>query len=285
LIEDIFLAGVSTRRVGEAISKLLETKVSHGTVSNITRRLDARVKVFHNEPILDEYQYLFCDGLNIKVRYNGRYHNRRVLVVYGITLFGRRKLLAFLQAKGESQSSWEAVINSAHARGLKGENLKLIIQDGSPGLKAALELVYPRVPIQRCWVHKMRNVSNCLKAAHHDSCIKGARRIYKARSKHLAMAEFKNWKKMWAKKAPKAVHCIEKDLDSLLNFFDCPKKHWVRIRTTNAIERSFREVRRRTRVFSCFSNLKSTERIIFAIFAYWNNKWKGSPVKHFTQFC
>lgn len=285
LIEGIFLAGVSTRRVGEAVSMLLDTKVSHGTVSNITRRLDAKVAAFHKEPIIDEYQYLFCDGLTIKVRYNGKYHNRRVLVIYGITLFGQRKLLAFLQAKGESQNAWEAVINSAYERGLKGENLKMIAQDGSPGLKAALKLVYPHVLIQRCWVHKMRNVSNYLKAADHDSCIKGARRIYSAKSKHLAMAEFKNWKRMWHKKAPKAVHCIEKDLDELLNFFDCPKNHWVRVRTTNIIERAFREVRRRTRVFSCFSNLKSTERIIYAIFAYWNNKWKDSPVKHFTQFC
>jgi putative transposase len=79
LIEDIFLAGVSTRRVGEAISKLLDTKVSHGTVSNITRRLDRKVKEFHASPILDEYQYIFCDGITLKVRYNGKYHNRKVL--------------------------------------------------------------------------------------------------------------------------------------------------------------------------------------------------------------
>ncbi len=285
LIEGIFLAGVSTRRVGEAISMLLDTKVSHGTVSNITKRLDKKVGEFHREAIIDEYQYLICDGINIKVRYNGKYHNRRVLVVYGITLFGQRKLLAFMQAKGESQDAWEAIINSIYTRGLKGENLKMVIQDGSAGLKAALRMVYPYAAIQRCWVHKMRNVSNYLKAAHHDDCIKGARRIYKAKAKHLAMAEFKNWKRMWVKKAPKAVHCIEKDLDVLLSFFDCPKSHWIKVRTTNAIERSFREVRRRTRVFSCFSNLQSTERIIYAIFTYLNNKWKERPIKDFTQFC
>ena len=285
LIEGIFLAGISTRRVGEAISMLLDTKVSHGTVSNITKRLDKKVGQFHREAIIDEYQYLICDGINIKVRYNGKYHNRRVLVVYGITLFGQRKLLAFMQAKGESQNAWEAIVNSIYTRGLKGENLKMVIQDGSAGLKAALRMVYPYAAIQRCWVHKMRNVSNYLKAAHHDDCIKGARKIYKAKSKHLAMAEFKNWKRMWAKKAPKAVHCIEKDLDVLLNFFDCPKSHWIKVRTTNAIERSFREVRRRTKVFSCFSNLQSTERIIYAIFTYLNNKWKERPIKDFTQFC
>lgn len=285
LIEDIFLAGVSTRRVGEAVSKLLDTKVSHGTVSNITKRLDAKVKVFHNAPILDEYQYMFCDGITLKIRYNGKYHNRKVLVVYGITLFGERKLLGFVQSQGESQDAWEGLLNSLYNRGLKGKNLRLVTIDGAGGLKSALKIVYPHVPIQRCWAHKLRNVSNYLKKAHQDECMKDARRIYKAKNKHLATAEFKNWKKMWEKKASNAVHCLEKDLEELLNFFDCPKNHRVRVRTTNVIERSFREVRRRTRVFTCFSNKQSCERIIYAIFTYLNNKWKDRPIKQFTQFC
>jgi putative transposase len=285
LIEDIFLAGVSTRRVGEAISKLLDIKVSHGTVSNITKRLDKKVKEFHNSPILDEYQYLFCDGITLKMRYNGKYHNRKVLTAYGITLFGQRKLLGFVQSQGESQNSWEGLINSLYRRGLKGGNLKLVTIDGSGGLKSALQIVYPHVPIQRCWAHKLRNVSNYLKKLYQEDCINDARRIYRAKSKHLAMAEFKNWKKMWKKKAPKAAHCLEKDLEELLNFFDSPKNHWIRVRTTNVIERCFKEVRRRTRVFSCFSNRQSCERIIYAIFAYLNNKWKDCPIKQFTQFC
>ena len=285
LIEDIFLAGVSTRRVGEAISKLLDTKVSHGTVSNITRRLDRKVKEFHQKPILDEYQYLFCDGITLKIRHGGKYHNRKVLVIYGITLFGKRKLLGFVQSQGESQSSWEGLLNSAFNRGLKGSHLKLITIDGAGGLKSALQIVYPHAAIQRCWAHKLRNVSNYLKKIYQEDCINDARRIYKAKNKYLALAEFKNWKKMWKRKAPKAIHCLEKDLEELLNFFDSPKNHWIRIRTTNVIERSFREVRRRTRVFSCFSNRQSCERIIYAIFAYLNSKWKDRPIKKFTQFC
>ena len=285
LIENIFLAGVSTRRVGDAISKLLDTKVSHGTVSNITRRLDAKVKEFHNSPILDECQYLFCDGITLKIRYGGKYHNRKVLTVYGITLFGERKLLGFVQAQGESRDAWEGLLNSIYNRGLKGKNLKLIAIDGSGGLKSALNIVYPHAVIQRCWAHKLRNVSNYLKKAHHDDCMKQARKIYKAKSRHHATAEFKNWKKIWQRKAPKAVHCLEKDLEELLNFLDCPKNHRIRIRTTNVIERSFREVRRRTKVFSCFSNKQSCDRIIYAIFTHLNNKWKERPIKQFTQFC
>ena len=285
LIEDIFLAGVSTRRVGSAISKLLDTKISHGTVSNITRRLDNKVKEFHKRPILDEYQYLFLDAIVLKIRYNGTYHKRRILTAYGITIFGQRHLLDFVQAKGEPFDAWEGLLNSLYNRGLKGNNLRLVTIDGAGGLHSALNVVYPHIPIQRCWRHKQVNVSNYLKKIYQDDCIKGARRIYEAKSKHLALAEFKDWKRIWIKKAPKAVHCLEKDLEELLHFFDCPKGHWVKVRTTNVIERSFKEVRRRTRVFSCFSNKQSCERIIYAIFTHLNNQWKAKPLKEFTEFC
>ena len=274
LIEGIFLAGVSTRRVGEAISKLIDTKVSHGTVSNITKRLDAKVQAFHREPILDEYQYLIFDGITLKIRYGGKYHTRRILVAYGITVFGQRKLIAFRQAKGESQSAWESLMNSLYTRGLKGENLVLIAMDGAAGLKAAAELVYPHAKIQRCWAHKLRNVSNYCKKKYEEALIDHARKIYQSTDRSKAITEFKAWKKTWQRIAPEAVHCLEKDLEEMLSFFDCPKAHRIKIRTTNAIERAFREVRRRTRVFTCFSNLASSERIIYAIFTHLNNGWK-----------
>ncbi len=284
MIRDVFLAGISTRRVGEAISKLLDTDVSSGTVSNITKKLDEKVRAHHKAPILDEYQYLILDGITLKILYGAEYHKRKILVAYGITVFGQRKLLAFKQAKGESQNAWESLLWSLYERGLKGEHLKLIVMDGSAGLKAAAELVYPKANIQRCWVHKLRNVSNYCRKKYEKDLIAGARKIYLANSKNQARAEFKAWKKAWQRICPDAVHCIEKDLEELLSFLDCPKTHRIRVRTTNAIERSFREVRRRTKVFSCFSNTASSERIIYAIFTHLNNNWQGKPLKQFTQF-
>lgn len=284
MIRDVFLAGISTRRVGEAVSKLLDTDVSSGTVSNITKKLDEKVHAFHKAPILDEYQYLILDGITLKILYGAKYHKRKVLVVYGITVFGQRKLLAFKQAKGESQSSWESLLWSLYERGLKGEHLKLIVMDGSAGLKSAAELVYPQARIQRCWAHKLRNVSNYCRKKYEKDLVAGARRIYKAANRSMAIAEFKAWKKAWARIAPDAVHCMEKDLEELLNFLDCPKSHRIKVRTTNAIERSFREVRRRTKVFTCFSNTASSERIIYAIFNHLNQNWKDRPLKQFTQF-
>ena len=285
LIEGIFLAGVSTRRVGEAISKLLDTKVSHGTVSNITRRLDQKAREFHIRPILDEYQYLIFDGITLKVRYNGTYHNRKVLTAYGITVFGQRRLLDFVQAMGESFDAWEGLLNKLYQRGLEGKNLRLITIDGSAGLNSAIKVIYPHALIQRCWAHKLRNVANYLKKAYLEDCIAGARSIYLAKDKSSALKEFKAWKRTWIKKAPRAVHCLEKDLEELLDFLSCPKEHRIKLRTTNVIERAFKEIRRRTKVFSCFSNRQSCERIIYAIFTYLNTKWEDKPLKEFTEFC
>jgi putative transposase len=285
LILDIFLAGVSTRRVGQAISKLLDTKVSHGTVSRITRRLDSKVRQFHAQELLDEYQYLFLDGITLKIKHNNRYRNRKVLVAYGITLFGQRRLIAFRQAKYESQESWMGFLDDLYKRGLKGENLKLITTDGAKGLHAALDMVYFLIKRQPCWAHKLRNVANHLPRRYLDDCMKQASKIYKAKNKQEALNKYKSWRKYWVKFSPKAVVCLERDIDNLLNFFDCPKSHWKKVRTTNVIERSFREVRRRTRVFSCFTNLASCDRIIYAIFTHLNNQWKECPLKEFTQFC
>lgn len=283
LIREVFLAGVSTRRVGAAVCALLDTRVSSSTVSRITRSLDQPVRAFHARRLLDEYQYLILDGIRLKIRYNGSYRTRTVLVAYGITLFGQRVLLDFRQATGESQTGWEALLNSLYQRGLEGTHLKLIVMDGAAGLRAAAELVYPEAKIQRCWVHKLRNVANkCPKK--HQACVRQARTIYLAANRVQAQAAFQTWQRTWRTRCPKAVACLEQDLEELLSFYDCPVAHRVKVRTTNAIERSFREVRRRTNVFSCFSNSASTERIIYAIFTHLNQGWKDAPLSGFTQF-
>lgn len=284
LIQETFLAGVSTRRVGEVLEQLLETKISATKVSRICQRLDAQVQIYHQRSLIDEYQYLILDGITLKVRYQGKYHKRKVLAVYGVTVFGKREMIDFKQAKGESREAWESLLQNLYNRGLEGKDLKLIVMDGSAGLKAACELVYPQAKIQRCWVHKLRNVSNYCKAKHEEACIKEAKKIYLAESRKEAIKQFKSWKQAWQKLCPKAVYCLEKDLDDLMPFLDCPKSHRIRIRTTNVIERTFREARRRIRVFSCFTNIKSSERILFAIFDYLNRRWKAKPLKQFTQF-
>jgi len=143
----------------------------------------------------------------------------------------------------------------------------------------ALDMVYPYVPRQRCWVHKLRNVSSKLRKRDQEACLAGAKEIYKARNRREALKRFREWAQKWRGDYEKAVACIEDNLDELLAFFDFPKDHWRKIRTTNVIERFFEEIRRRVRSMRCFTNDASCERIIFAIASRQNRVWERYPLK------
>jgi transposase-like protein len=158
-----------------------------------------------------------------------------------------------------------------------------MVIDGNKGLRNAIELVYPGVDKQRCWAHKLRNVANKIPKKLQKLCINEARDIYGAGSYKEAVWNFKKWAKIWRPVVPEAVECLEEDIEGLLNFFGCPEEDWKRLRTTNIIERVFREVRRRTRPMSCFQNRESVERIIFAIFYCLNHKWENRPLFKITQ--
>ena len=198
-----------------------------------------------------------------------------MLCAYAITVGGRR-LLAFRLAPSESQVAWEAFLDQLRERGLRGQHLRLVTTDGAKGLHAALDVVYPYVPRQACWAHKLRNMSNHLKRAQHAECLAGARRVYLAETRRAAVRAYWEWAHRWRDEAPAAVACLEHDLDALL-------AHRVKVRTTNAIERCFREVRGRTRPMSCFTHDASCERIIYAVFSHLNQSLEGRPLHAITQ--
>ncbi len=279
----IFLYGASTRLTGEALRPLLGEAVSAQTISNIAKSLDEEVKRYHNRRIEDRYLYLFLDGIVLKTRTGFGSKKKVVLVAYGIRIDGRRELIEFMVTKYESERRWEGFLNSLYNRGLLGEALGLVITDGNSGLENAVDNIYPHVKRQRCWAHKLRNVSNYLKKKDLEKCINKARTIYSAGSRKEAVKAYNEWAERWGTTYPKAVRCIEKDLEELLNFYSCPKEIRVKVRTTNAIERAFREVRRRTRPMSCFNNTQSIERIVYAVLSHLNDQWGNRPLKEFTQ--
>jgi putative transposase len=180
----------------------------------------------------------------------------------------------------ESEKKWWRFLNDLHRRGLTGEALGLVVMDGNPGLENAVDLVWAFVKRQRCWAHKLRNVANYLKKKHLDQCVKGARAIYNAKSRKEAEKAYGRWEKKWRAIAPKAVRYLEKDLEELLHFYSCPKEIWIKVRTTNVIERAFREVRKRTRPMSCFNNVQSIERIVFAMLSHLNEQWGQQPLRN-----
>lgn len=280
LIMDIFLNGISTRKVGDVLEPILERKISANVVSEVTKELGKEVEKFHKRPLEDKYIYLIFDAVNLNIR-TYQVEKRPVLCAYGITMDGNREMIDYKQAKCESWSEWSTFIYDLYERGLEGKNTKLIIRDGKTSLKNALEDVYPGIPQQVCWVHKIRNVETKVPKRVIKRCLGGLKRVYTASSRHQAYKEFKVWKEEWEASYPRAVKCVENNLEELLNFYNCPKEHWKKVRTTNVIERCFREVRKRARLVNVFSNRESCERIIYAVFRNLNEKWKESPLKEF----
>jgi transposase-like protein len=283
LVREAFLAGVSTRRVGEVLESTLGIRLSPQTVSRILSSLDSEVRRYHSRPLSDNYCYLFLDGITLKVKSVLGVKRRLVLCAYGITPDGKRELISFRQATAESEPQWEAFLRNLYDRGLEGKNLKLIVTDGCAGLYSSLLTVYPYTPRQRCWAHKLRNVSAKVPRKVQEACLAGAKQIYLAETQREAKHRFFRWAALWRPTAPNAVACVEQDLDELLAFLDCPGEHRVRIRTTNVIERAFREVRRRTRTISCFQNSASVDRITYGIVSHLNATWKEKPLPEFTH--
>lgn len=289
-IINCFLLGVSTRNVKDVLKPLLGINISASTVSNATKAVDRLVKQFHKRDLLDEYQFLFLDGINISVKYGSRSIKKTVLAAYGITLFGKRELIDFRIVKSESKDACESFLNLLYNRGLKGDNLKLISTDGGKGMIAALAIVYPEIKHQRCWFHKLQNITKLLKKKDRKQAVKDLQRIYNAPSRAIALKRFKDFKFTWGKNYPNVTRSLDRDLEELLNFLTIPiKKEYrnfirKRIRTTNVIERSFREVRRRTKPMSCFNNNDSLQRIMYAVFYRLNTNWKAKPLDQFTQF-
>ncbi len=286
MIANLYLVGVSTGKMAKGLESILgKNGISSTGVSIITNRANHRVQEFHRRPLEDKYLFLYLDGISMTIKgSDGKGRKYLLLLAYGVDHKGIKELIDFLPVRSESESNWSGFLFNLYERGLKGEKLKLIIVDGGKGLAKALDGIYIRVLRQRCWVHKLRNVSSYLRKTDEEACLGEAKGIYKAHSLRQARKRFARWKANWGRVCPKAVDCIEKDLDELLNFFLFDRKHWVKIRTTNPIERAFREFRRRTNVMgNHMPNLRSCEKIFFVLTEFINERWRTRKYLHFKE--
>jgi putative transposase len=214
---------------------------------------------------------LIFDGVVLKRRTGAGSVKRVVLVALGITDRGKKEVIDFTIVPGESETSWERFLCDLYRRGLTEEGLEMVVTDGGRGLLSALALVYPGVGIQRCWAHKSRNVLNYVRKADHKRVKSDLHRISRAPSLQRAQQALGRFCSCWRDLYPKAVRCLVSDEEELLWFFRVKDPAlWPQIRTTNAIERRFREVRRRTWPMGTFSDRTSMERILYAVFTYEN---------------
>jgi transposase-like protein len=200
---------------------------------------------------------------------------RPVLVALALRPDGKKEIIDYRLAAGESAAQWEQFLSALRRRGLAGERLEMICVDGGQGLLAALPIVYPDIPVQRCWAHKIRNVLDKTRTAHQPAVKAGLHAIMNAKTLPQARAAARRFADRWQETYPKALACLQNDLDELLTCWQYPTlDQRKRVRTTNAIERRFREVRRRTRPMGTFQDRTSMDRILFAVFTH-ENKLQG----------
>jgi putative transposase len=279
-----FCLGLSTRKAASVLAPVLEEKVSAATISRISRDLDREVKLYHSRPLTDQYRYLFFDGVVLKSKGAAKVQKKILLCAFGITVDGKQEMIDFHAAASESAACWESFLNDLYKRGLIGSHCELTATDGGTGLHAALEIIYPKILTQRCWAHKTRNVLDKVKKKDQPAVKKALNRISHASNHREATAAYWRLASRWRKTYPRALACLEKDLDQLLSFFQTKNSQlWSRLRTTNLIERAFREVRRRTRPMGVMANTQSLQRIVFAVFHHLNKNWSQSPIKEFTH--
>jgi transposase-like protein len=272
-----FVLGLSTRKVASALLPILGRRISAATVSAVAKTLDAAVAAFHRRQLKDHYKVLMLDGVVLSRRTGAGALRRPVLVALGLRPDGRKEVIDFRLATAESAAQWELFLTDLVRRGLLGERLEMVCLDGGAGLLAALPTVWPHVPVQRCWAHKIRNVLNKVRVADQARVKAGLHAVMNADTARGARHAARRFADRWQDTYPEAVACLRNDLDDLLTCFRYKTiEERKSVRTTNAIERRFREVRRRTRPMGVFQDRTSMDRILFAVFTH-ENHIQGVP--------
>lgn len=260
---EMYLAGVSVRRVEDITEALWGTKVSPGTVSNLNKKIYKHIEEWRNRPLTGEYPYVYLDGIVLKRSWAGEVRNVSVLVAIGVNSEGFREILGVAEGAKEDKAGWGSFLRYLKNRGLKG--VRLFVTDKNLGVVESLYEYYPDAKWQRCMVHfyrnvftmvpkgKVREVASLLKAIHAQEDMEAAQ------DKSKAVIEKLNLMKLG-----KAAEIVQEGIDETLTYMNFPSEHWLRIRTNNPLERILREVRRRTRVVGAFPDGNSALMLVAA---------------------
>ena len=281
---EMYLAGVSVRRVEDITEALWGSKVSASTISELNKKAYVNIEAWRNRPLQGgKYPYVYVDGIYLKRNWGGEYENVAVLVAIAVNEDGYREVLGAAEGMKEDKASWVSFFQWLRGRGLEG--VKLIVGDKCLGMLEAVGEVFPEAKYQRCVVHfyrnvfsvvpksKVKNVAKMLKAIHAQESKKASREKAAA-----VVSELK------AMKLPEAAKKVADGIEETLTYCDFPSEHWVKIRTNNVIERMNREIRRRTRVVGAFPDGNSALMLVCARLRYvagtqWGSK-KYMNMKH-----
>jgi transposase-like protein len=262
-----YLAGGNQRRIRAALRPLLKTApLSRSAVSRIVATLKDELRAWETRPLTDlEVVYLYLDAVVLRVRRDGKVEGVPVLAVVGVLADGQKQLLALELCSGESYEGWKGCLDDLVARGLKAPLLCVI--DGNPGLRRAVGTCWPTAAVQRCCVHKLRNLER--KAPKHAlaELREDFHRLVYASSGEAARAAATAFERKWEKRCPAVVKSLREGGDELLTFFAFPKAQWKTLRTTNVIERLNEEFRRRVKTQGALPTDDAAVTLLFSLVA------------------
>ena len=270
---EMYLAGVSVRRVEDITQALWGVKVSPGTVSDLNKKVYGTIETWRNKPIEGKHPYVYLDGTYLKRSWGGEVKNIAVLVAIGVNKEGYREILGAAEGAKEDKESWKKFLRHLKDRGLKG--VKLIISDKCLGLVENLGDFYPKADWQRCIVHFYRDV---MSETPHDkipAVMPMLKAIHAQEDKVEARKKSKNVvEKLRGMKLNKAANIVESGIEETLTYMAYPQSHWRKIRTNNPLERIMKEIKRRTRVVGVFPDGNSALMLVCARLRYVaGSKW------------
>lgn len=270
-LAEMYVQGVSTRKVKAITEELCGHAFSASSISDINKTLDEQLAQFASRRLDEEYPYLILDARYERVRENGTIHKRAVLVAIGINWDGRRCVLGVDLANRESISSWKEFLLGLRRRGLTG--VELVVTDDHAGLRAAIAEVLPEAAWQRCYVHFLRNCLDHLPRKGDDDCLRELRWIYERRNLGEARNDLAAWITKWEGRYAKLVAWVEENIEETLTFYRLPPQHHKHLKSTNMLERLNEELKRRTHVVRIFPNAASCLRLVRALAVETHENW------------
>jgi len=277
----MYVEGVSTRKVTEITEALCGLEVSKSQVSALTAKLDAEIQEWRIRRLQEEYPYLIFDARYEKLRRGGQVVSQGVLVAIGISAAGYREVLGVWVAESESEASWGAVFAELKERGLRG--VRYVVSDDHQGMVRAIERHFQSVVWQRCQVHFVRNALALCSRQQRPMVLRLMKAVTEAPTREAAQAALALAVAELEKKAPKVARLLETSGEEILGVYALPEAHQKRMRTTNMLERQNQELKRRTRVVRVFPHEQSLLRLVAALLMETNQEWVGRIYLHMEE--
>lgn len=270
-LSEMYVQGVSTRKVKAITEELCGHEFSASSISRINQQMDEELQKFARRRLEEEYPYLILDARYEKVREAGVIRSQAVLMAIGINWEGRRSVLSVEMANRETKTSWREFLIGLKDRGLRG--VDLVITDDHEGLKQAIMEILPQAVWQRCYVHFLRNALDHLPRKKDDDCLRELRWIYDRRDLEEAHQDLAAWLRKWQEKYPKLCDWVENNIEETFTFYSFPVQHHKHLKSTNMLERLMEEIKRRTNVVRIFPNTQSCLRLIRALTVEMHENW------------